>query len=551
MFKAHTNREQTKYGWNWPAKPRLSRFRDVSQIYFNLREGSEFEYVMAEVAAQFCSTISSGVQNNSERSIHIESTESYREKETTFSSSNFPGLEFKVSMTKSPWKRYGVFWDSFDEPEIRFCIYKNKALTPADLQFIGAALKAANKLPVAEENGQLPADTAKDPIWGTLRSSGKSKADADALDGQTGAPEPPAPTATDTLKQQLQSLKLCLQDKDEKKGDAAEPPKVDAASAAIGKLQSLGATVYKAKGSQAMDWNVLAGYEEQKYEIEDTLLLTLQQPAVHENIKAGTRLTPGRILSRALLLEGPPGCGKTSTARVVASQAGLPLVHISMESILSKWYGQEDVLASIIKATELLPGCVVFLDGLEAIASTRTQHLYSGSHRLLGALLPQLDSLAEQGKTVVIGNTSRKQEMDPALLGRFDSCIAFALPSISDRLVIFLLICLTDSCTAKLGDRFEHHDSHAQSLGISQLHLYQILKQLAKHLDDRSIAAIARATTDMSGRDLRDLCESAERRWASKIIRHGAGNAELPPRAEYLASVLQRSREKETPLDTA
>ncbi|KAK9840079.1 hypothetical protein WJX74_003021 [Apatococcus lobatus] len=262
-----------------------------------------------------------------------------------------------------------------------------------------------------------------------------------------------------------------------------------------------------------MDWSVLAGHEELKHETEDTLLLTLQQPAVHEANKAGTRITPGSTLSKAVLFEGPPGCGKSTSARVVASQAGLPLVHISMESMMSKGYDQEDILASVIKAAEQLPGCVVFLDGLEAVANTRGQSLYRGSHRLLGALLQQLDGLAEQAKIVVFGHTNRKQELDPALLGRFDSSITFGPPSSSDR--------------------------------------YQILKQLAQHLDDGSIAAIARATTDMTGRDLRDMCENTERRWASKIIRHGAGDVELPPRAEYLASVLQRSREKGTPLDTA
>ena len=46
---------------------------------------------------------------------------------------------------------------------------------------------------------------------------------------------------------------------------------------------------------------------------------------------------------------------------------------------------------------------------------------------------------------------------------------------------------------------------------------HQILKQFAKHLADQSIAAIVKITSGMSGRDLRDLCEGAERRWASKV----------------------------------
>lgn len=64
-----------------------------------------------------------------------------------------------------------------------------------------------------------------------------------------------------------------------------------------------------------------AGYEEQKQEIEDTLLLALQHPDVYEAIAAGTRRRPGSNRPRAVLFEGPPGCGKTTSARSVTPHA--------------------------------------------------------------------------------------------------------------------------------------------------------------------------------------------------------------------------------------
>lgn len=45
----------------------------------------------------------------------------------------------------------------------------------------------------------------------------------------------------------------------------------------------------------------------------------------------------------------------------------------------------------------------------------------------------------------------------------------------------------------------------------------QILAQYAQHLKEADLAALADATGGMSGRDLRDVCESAERRWAAQV----------------------------------
>lgn len=45
----------------------------------------------------------------------------------------------------------------------------------------------------------------------------------------------------------------------------------------------------------------------------------------------------------------------------------------------------------------------------------------------------------------------------------------------------------------------------------------EILRQYARHLGDAELLAVAHGTPGMAGRDLRDICEQAERRWASKV----------------------------------
>ena len=57
---------------------------------------------------------------------------------------------------------------------------------------------------------------------------------------------------------------------------------------------------------------------------------------------------------------------------------------------------------------------------------------------------------------------------------------------------------------------------------------------------DAEVLAVAKATPGMAGRDLRDVCSQAERRWASLIIRGQAAHGQLPPLAEYLSAAEQR-----------
>ncbi|KXZ51704.1 hypothetical protein GPECTOR_11g153 [Gonium pectorale] len=278
-----------------------------------------------------------------------------------------------------------------------------------------------------------------------------------------------------------------------------------AAARAVEQLLAMGAQVFPPGSKDKMDWGVLAGYEEQKRTIEDCLLLPLLRPDVYSKLARATRKTFANNRPRAVLFEGPPGTGKTTSARVISSQAAVPLIYLPLEAVLSKWYGQsEQQLSTVFKAAEAMGGAIVFLDELDALGGNREGGLHEVSRRLLSVLLREMEGFdSDTKRTVVIGATNRKTDLDPALLSRFDLVLTFDLP-----------------------------DQECRRL---------ILRQYAQQLSDPELAQLAGRTDGMSGRDLRDVCEHTERRWASKIIRGEVREEELPPLAEYLASAEERA----------
>ena len=58
--------------------------------------------------------------------------------------------------------------------------------------------------------------------------------------------------------------------------------------------------------------------------------------------------------------------------RVLSTQASVPLVYVPVEAIASKWYGEsEHLLRDIFKAAEQLEGCLIFLDEIDSLATSR------------------------------------------------------------------------------------------------------------------------------------------------------------------------------------
>ncbi|KAL5097436.1 hypothetical protein RYX36_001763 [Vicia faba] len=311
---------------------------------------------------------------------------------------------------------------------------------------------------------------------------------------------------------QLAGNKLVERNPLEKKSweEIEQTPSVDKA---ISSLEAMGVRTYGLNepigtSNNEISWDNIAGYEHQKRVIEDTILLALHSPEVYDDIARGTRHKFESNRPRAVLFEGPPGTGKTSCARVIANQAGVPLLYVPLEVVMSEYYGKsERLLGKVFSLANSLPnGAIIFLDEIDSLAAARDGEMHEATRRLLSVLLRQIDGFEQDKKVVVIAATNRKEDLDPALISRFDTMIAFGLP--------------------------DHHNRQ------------EIASKYAKHLPKTELDELARATEDMAGRDIRDICLQAERSWASKIIRGQVSKdeeqANLPPLQEYLACATHR-----------
>ena len=140
-----------------------------------------------------------------------------------------------------------------------------------------------------------------------------------------------------------------------------------------------------------------------------------------------------------ILLYGPPGCGKTLIAKVLASESEANMYSINGPEIMNKYYGETEAkLRDIFKEAKDKSPSIIFIDEIDAIAPKREEAYGDVEKRVVAQLLALMDGLTDRGNVIVLGATNRPDSVDPALRrpGRFDREVEISVPNVDERLEI-------------------------------------------------------------------------------------------------------------------
>jgi SpoVK/Ycf46/Vps4 family AAA+-type ATPase len=138
---------------------------------------------------------------------------------------------------------------------------------------------------------------------------------------------------------------------------------------------------------------------------------------------------------KTLLLEGPPGVGKTLTAQHLARELDLPLMTVELAALMSSLLGQTGQnLRQLLDHARSFP-CVLLLDEFDAVAKRRDDQSDIGElKRLVNVLLLELERWPETG--LLVAATNHPQLLDLAVGRRFDVTLALTLPGQPERVAI-------------------------------------------------------------------------------------------------------------------
>ncbi len=176
---------------------------------------------------------------------------------------------------------------------------------------------------------------------------------------------------------------------------------------------------------QKKNFSFVVGYESAKKK----LLETCSHPDRFRELSKKYNKKAGG----AIILYGPPGCGKTNLASSLAGETS---------KIFMKRSGSDFFSPNIMKITldilKKITNTVLFIDEIEMLGIDRDAEGLN-SRRVTNDILVNIDSNLKNYGILIVGTTNTPWVIDASVLrsGRFDELIYIGLPSLEEREKLF------------------------------------------------------------------------------------------------------------------
>lgn len=244
-------------------------------------------------------------------------------------------------------------------------------------------------------------------------------------------------------------------------------------------------------------------------------LLNQVQRIIRERRERAKLAAHGVRPTRSAILVGPPGVGKTLSARWIASQIGKPLWVLDLTTVMSSLLGKTGNNLRTVFDHARANEAVLLLDEIDSIAKRRSDESDVGElKRLVTAILQEVDAWPDTG--LLLAATNHPELVDPALWRRFDAILMFEM---------------SDPATIEIAVR--------RFLGADVQAFEPVVSLLAASLQGNSLSDVERAVTALRRNAVLECSEPTQ-----AVVAMAAQHVERLDKAARLGLAVELARAK-------